>query len=248
MKASDLLKIIGEAEGLNVGDQVKFNDGTEYAGMVGAVVALHPERSTVDVMLGQSLRVDINPSDLELVSNPDNVGAPKGAAGESRRSLRQNKNGLKENVSVKSDNFGSTVSMSEIPIGFQIHASDSGTYLTATTGSHAMKSFPVPKGDREAQVAITEKIAQEIKGAVQAFEQTVMKAFDVHTREFKESEDDTDDTDLINHVKDTEGNKWKSSVSSWWMSGNYPSYLSGDEKARLQQLRNQKGPSWLQKQ
>lgn len=92
---------------------------------------------------------------------------------------------MNEGVTVKTDNFGSTVSMSEIPIGFQIHTGDSGTYMTVTTGSHAMKSFPLPKGDKEAQMAVTQKIADEIKGAVAAFEQTVMKAFDVHTREFK---------------------------------------------------------------
>jgi hypothetical protein len=70
MRARNLWNLIIEADGFTVGTQVKFKDGTPYAGMVGQIANVHADSGNVDVMVGKSIRVDIATSDLEAVPAP----------------------------------------------------------------------------------------------------------------------------------------------------------------------------------
>lgn len=48
-------------------------------------------------------------------------------------------------------------------------------------------------------------------------------------------------TKFANH----EGRRWREALASAWATGNYPRFLTMDETALLQQVRNSKGPDFL---
>jgi hypothetical protein len=46
----------------------------------------------------------------------------------------------------------------------------------------------------------------------------------------------------LNEVELTMGRYWKAALRTWWANGAYPTWT---DAATLQQLRNNRGPTWL---
>lgn len=55
----------------------------------------------------------------------------------------------------------------------------------------------------------------------------------------------TDQHNALSTFAEKEGRTWKAKLKEAWSTGAYPRYLTGDEKAHLQRVRNVFGQVWL---
>lgn len=75
-----LAKPIGSAKDLKAGDNVMYKDGTDCAGMVGYIVQIRPESGKVDLKFGKATRMDVDVSQLLLLSDDHSIAPAKAAA------------------------------------------------------------------------------------------------------------------------------------------------------------------------
>lgn len=61
---------------LKPGDNVMFKSGHPLEGLVGFIVQIHPEASTVDLKFGKGTRMAVPISDLLKLEGTHNIGSP----------------------------------------------------------------------------------------------------------------------------------------------------------------------------